>query len=203
MIGWLFVGGHKTDNNPLDLALLGRIPSPRVEFGVINKTNPSGDKRRAMASEPRDPDLPGILRRTPAIRRRIYLYVDHRLSRWAEYHRTLHGVYNLGDQYEPKAPIRRFDRAPPAPRRDFHGLLLSCRTIYTEASASLYSSHWYLVRYHAAQSLAPLRALSPTSIASLTNLRVILNECSCHGLGDSEGYDQCCVSKSKYEPILP
>jgi hypothetical protein len=156
-----------------------------------------------MASKPRDPDLPGILRLTPAIRRRIYLYVDHRLSRWEEDDRTLHKVYNFGEQYEPKEVIRTFNGPLPVPRRDFHGLLLSCRTIYTEASASLYSSHWFLLRYHAAQSLAPLRALSPASVASLTNLRVILNECSCHAVGNDEGYVDCCVSKSRYELIIP
>lgn len=150
-----------------------------------------------MASEPRDPDLPGILRLSPAIRERIYLQVG--LGRWEEYGRIKHEVYNLGDQYEFQSPITNFYERP---QRGFHGLLVSCRTIYTEASAMLYSSHWFLFRYQPAKSLAPLRSLSPASIASLTNLRVILNQGSCHAIENgTEGGGGCCESRRLYELI--
>lgn len=144
-----------------------------------------------MASELYEPDLPGILRLSPAIRHRIYMQVG--VGRWDNFGSTTHKVYNLGDQYEFQSPITNFFERP---QRGFHGLLVSCRTIYTEASALLYSSHWFVFRYQAAQSLAPLRSLSPASIASLTNLRVVLNQHSCHAIENgSEGNGGCCNSR--------
>lgn len=150
-----------------------------------------------MASEPRDAHVPGILRLSPAIRHRIYLEIP--MGRWEQYDNINHHVYNLGDQYEVRAPNTGFQlMSEERPRRFFHGLLVSCRTIYTEASALLYSSHWFHFRHKAAHSFAPLRALRPASIASLANLSVILNECSCHVIDDGA---RCCDDKRKYALI--
>jgi hypothetical protein len=58
---------------------------------------------------------------------------------------------------------------------------------------------WFLFRYQPAQSLAPLRSLTPATIASLTNLRVILNEGSCHAVENgTEGCGGCCHSRRQY-----
>ncbi|KAH6854922.1 hypothetical protein B0I37DRAFT_395247 [Chaetomium sp. MPI-CAGE-AT-0009] len=63
---------------------------------------------------------------------------------------------------------------------NFHGLLLCCRTIYAEAAALLYSTNRFFIYYSDPGSLKPLHALTPTSLASLTRLKVILNQASCH-----------------------
>ncbi|KAG6365413.1 hypothetical protein INS49_007024 [Diaporthe citri] len=62
----------------------------------------------------------------------------------------------------------------------FHGLLLSCRTIYKEASALLYSHNRFIIRYWEKESLAPLRNLTPSSLSKLTYLKIVLNQASCH-----------------------
>lgn len=71
----------------------------------------------------------------------------------------------------------------------FHGLLISCRTIYAEASEILYSANRFNIRYWDKRSLEPLRNLTPRSLSNLTYLKIILNETSCHGRYESEAYD--------------
>lgn len=62
----------------------------------------------------------------------------------------------------------------------FYGLLVCCRTIYAEVSALLYSSNRFVIRYSEKQSLSPLRDLTPSSLSSLTHLKITLNQTSCH-----------------------
>lgn len=62
----------------------------------------------------------------------------------------------------------------------FHGLLLSCRAVYTEASVLLYRTNRFIIRYCDIGSLEPLRNLTPLALSNLTHLKVILNEASCH-----------------------
>lgn len=62
--------------------------------------------------------------------------------------------------------------------QSFHGLLLSCRTIYTEAATHLYSTNWFLLRYKSHQSLELLRASGPIPLRVLTVLKIVLNETS-------------------------
>jgi hypothetical protein len=97
-------------------------------------------------------------------------------------------VYDLNCQNCPEPP-ESLIRYP----LGFHGLLLSCRTIYAEAAALLYSSNWFIIRYHQRRSLESLRALTPHALAHLTNLKIVLNQVSCHAqnLGD-EGCGGCC-----------
>ncbi|KAK3901360.1 hypothetical protein C8A05DRAFT_44989 [Staphylotrichum tortipilum] len=126
-----------------------------------------------MATPPSDPPLPGILRLSPALRRRIYVLVGlgHGYNRFGQ---TAPEVYNLdGDNGE----------RPPSWSGHclwFFGLLVSCRTIHDEAAALLYSSNWFVIRYHQRRSLASLCALSPPAVANLINLRIVLNQSSCH-----------------------
>ncbi|CZR60241.1 uncharacterized protein PAC_10137 [Phialocephala subalpina] len=73
---------------------------------------------------------------------------------------------------------------PPSatPSTDFqisYNLLLTCRTVYTEASCILYSTNTFFIRYNDARSLEMLRNLTADSIALLTQLTVHLNVASC------------------------
>ena len=85
-------------------------------------------------------------------------------------------------------------RAPEAEevRPNFAGLLLSCRHLYTEAAALLYSANRFVIFYAQLGSLKPLRALSPTVLASLTSLKILLNESSCHQPTHSKEYPPLC-----------
>ncbi|KAK4234586.1 hypothetical protein C8A03DRAFT_37632 [Achaetomium macrosporum] len=64
--------------------------------------------------------------------------------------------------------------------RNFAGLLRSCRALYVETAALLYSANRFVIFYsHLGGSFDRLRALSPTSLASLTSLKIVLNETCC------------------------
>ncbi|KAK4129110.1 hypothetical protein N657DRAFT_630073 [Parathielavia appendiculata] len=85
---------------------------------------------------------------------------------------------------------------PPPPRK-FAGLLLSCRPLYTEPTALLYSANRFVIFYshHGSLRLKTLRAPSPTALASMTSLNIVLNESSCHQPTDSHNYPPsryCC-----------
>ena len=139
-----------------------------------------------------------LLRLTPPLRRRIYRFVD--LASW--------------DRLEPY----KFDlhgRDTPVPEQPkpsaFHGLLLSCRVIYTEAAALLYSANRFILHYaHACpglpeppEPLMPLRALTAASLASLTSLTIVLNQASCHHhFGHGGYYSLCCLERDKKGPGL-
>ncbi len=129
-----------------------------------------------------------LLRLTPAVRRHIYRFVG--LASWRAdepFKFDLHGRESLAWLEWPKP-------------REFHGLLLSCRLIYAEAAALLYSANQFVLHYpHASpEPLAPLRALTATSLASLTTLTVVLNQASCHlplDNGGCSGY--CCLERDE------
>jgi hypothetical protein len=79
----------------------------------------------------------------------------------------------------------------------FRGLLLSCRAIYREASALLFSSNKFVIHYRhgAERSLQPLRNLTASSLAALASLKIVLNQSSCHHRkphGDGLGTWTCC-----------
>ena len=132
-------------------------------------------------------ELPPLLRLPPPVRRRIYRFIGVVSSPGEDPHRfDLHGRF-----------VSRWLRPPPKPSA-FHGLLLSCRLLYTEAAALLYSSSRFILRYDPAHPdpLRPLCALTTTSLASLTSLVIILNEASCHHHFEWGQYHECCLEGS-------
>ncbi|KAH6839596.1 hypothetical protein B0I37DRAFT_408991 [Chaetomium sp. MPI-CAGE-AT-0009] len=140
--------------------------------------------------------LPGILRLTPECRQRIYVHLG---LAYRFYFRTPRpAVYDLGDPSsfaQAGSPDEEF--------QTFHGLLLSCRTLYAEASALLYSSNRFLVHYQPPHYslLAPLRALTPHAVRHLTHLKVVLNQASCHGRDPgNNGHGGCCLGRSWSRP---
>ncbi len=130
-----------------------------------------------------DLPVPGLLRLAPETRHRIYQHAG--LGYKELYDLRAPAVYNLGEQSN-SAPFR--------------GLLLSCRTIYTEASALLYSANWFMIRYQPRRSLKALRILGPRTLACLTHLKVILNQTSCHQRpkadAEYEGHFHACCSNN-------
>src|SRR5690242_19652636 len=58
--------------------------------------------------------------------------------------------------------------------RNFAGLLRSCHALYVETAALLYSANRFVIFYSHHGSFDHLRALSPTSLASLTSLKIVL-----------------------------
>jgi hypothetical protein len=88
---------------------------------------------------------------------------------------------------------RRYDyNRRPAEKPGFHGLLLTCRTIYAEASALLYSSNRFVIHYPHKRSIQPLRLLAFSTFASMTSLKNFLNESACHYRRENEEYGKCC-----------
>lgn len=120
-----------------------------------------------------DVPAPPLLRLPPVLRRRIYFWAGLAPLDWQglPIPLDLHGDFDTS-------------------RLGFHGLLLSCRAIYAEASALLYSLNRFVIRappnsqyatYTPQRSgLAPLRALAATSLTSLRHLRITINDTSCH-----------------------
>lgn len=131
-----------------------------------------------------------LLRVTPHVRLHIYRFVG--LASWDPeelYKFDLHG------RASPARPHWQWPRAS-----EFHGLLLSCRVIYAEAAALLYSANRFVLHYaHGAPDpLAPLHALTATSLASLTRLTVVLNQASCHHHFAHGGYyGSCCLERDE------
>ena len=121
-----------------------------------------------------DSPAPLLLRLPSSIRRRIYLYLG--VARWD-------GLPLLFDLDGPLNSSKEIG---------FRGLLLSCRALYVEASALLFSSNRFVIHYSHKRSLQPLRHLSPLSLASLASLKIVLNEASCHHRRGSESRVQCC-----------
>jgi hypothetical protein len=133
-----------------------------------------------------------LLHLTPLVRRRIYRFVG--VASWdhLEPHKfDLHGRATRVTE-QPKAST-------------FHGLLLSCRVIYAEAAALLYSANRFVLHYahNGPEPLAPLFALTAASLASLTNLTIVLNQASCHQhFGFGGYYSSCCLERSYAGPGL-
>ncbi|KAK3937195.1 hypothetical protein QBC46DRAFT_366412 [Diplogelasinospora grovesii] len=141
--------------------------------------------------EDQPPRPPALLRLPPHLRHRIYLHIG--IARRDGRPNT----YYLDGRKELPGFASAFD---PPPTRNFTGLLRSCRDLYTEVAALLYSANQFVM--HAGKaSLEPLQALSPTAIASLTSLKMVLNECSCHHPVDSRDYPPlCCCDDVEHEP---
>ncbi|KAK3898480.1 hypothetical protein C8A05DRAFT_37929, partial [Staphylotrichum tortipilum] len=102
-------------------------------------------------------------------------------------------TYILGGRTESGRPRYVSDFDPP-PTRDFAGLLRCCRALAVETAALLYSANRFVIFYSSRHdSFKRLRALSPTSIASLTNLKIVLNE-SCPEPTDPSSHSHCWCS---------
>ncbi|KAL2149781.1 hypothetical protein VTH82DRAFT_8433 [Thermothelomyces myriococcoides] len=71
--------------------------------------------------------------------------------------------------------------------RGFHGLLGSCRSIYLEAAALLYSANEFVLRYEKPGSLQPLLALTPPVLSSLVSLKIVLRQTTCHHRAEEAG----------------
>ncbi len=139
-----------------------------------------------------------LLRLTPLVRHRIYRFVG--VASWdplAPHKFDLHGR-DTSVTEQPQAST-------------FHGLLLSCRVVYAEAAALLYSANRFVLHYaHAApglpeppEPLAPLFALTAASLASLTSLTIVLNQASCHQhFGFAGYYSSCCLQRNPTGPGL-
>lgn len=132
---------------------------------------------------PHPATTPCLLRLPPPLRHRIYLHTG--VARFDGHPYT----YYLDGRKESR-PFRTESDPPPA--RNFAGLLLSCRALHAEAAALLYSANRFVIFYSRQGSLAPLRALSPTSLASLASLKIVFNESSCHYPVDSCDYPPSC-----------
>lgn len=78
----------------------------------------------------------------------------------------------------------------------FQGVLLSCRTIYEEASEVLYSSNRFAVRYSRPGCLRCLQNLRISSVKALRSLKDILAETSCHFPVD-QSPGECCVDNGQ------
>lgn len=128
---------------------------------------------------------PQLLRLPPRLRRRIYF--------WA-------GLAPLNCEGIPFPLDLHGDFDTPS--LGFYGLLLSCRAIYTEASALLYSLNRFIIGMPSngpyamyrppCTGLAPLRALTTSSLASLRHLTIIISEASCHPRKNGPHFGQCC-----------
>ncbi|KAK4155310.1 hypothetical protein C8A00DRAFT_13636 [Chaetomidium leptoderma] len=122
-----------------------------------------------------------LLRLPPSVRHRIYLFLG--LASWNCYP----NVFGLNGRRDP------WIQFPSC----WLGLLRSCRAIYADAAAFFYSANRFIVWYSNPGSLEPLRALTPWSIASLTSLKVVLNEASCHSPGVLLSYPLYCCEEDK------
>lgn len=82
----------------------------------------------------------------------------------------------------------------------FYGLLLSCRAIYSEAAALLYSANRFSIRYTHPGSLGPLRSLTAPSLASLTHLKIVLHQAPCYHPSDifNDGGYRCLHGRPHY-----
>ncbi|ROV98065.1 hypothetical protein VMCG_07038 [Cytospora schulzeri] len=134
--------------------------------------------------DPHDPQTsrgrePGILRLQPSLRTLIYEFIGVRGSTASELADEGGGrIFNLNGP-------RRLEQ----PQIGFHGLLVSCRVLYREVSRLLYATNRFTIRFSDRQSLEPLRNLRPPTCASLTHLKVILAETSCHFTGPTSDED--------------
>ncbi|KAL2258658.1 hypothetical protein VTK26DRAFT_7958 [Humicola hyalothermophila] len=70
---------------------------------------------------------------------------------------------------------------------NFRGLLLSCRATY-----ELFSSNRFAIHYGTTQSLQPFRNFTPSSVASLSSLKIVFNQTACQILTQKGCRDHCC-----------
>jgi hypothetical protein len=131
------------------------------------------------------PSRPALLRLTPDIRLRLYRYLG--LASW-------NGHPYLFDLRGGRADGRIWPGTPPVPI-DFHGLLISCRIIYAEAAALLYSANSFVVHYYAPAQppgLYSLNALTEVALRSLSQLKIVVNEAACHNRVTGINYTLVC-----------
>ncbi|KAK4243996.1 hypothetical protein C7999DRAFT_35672, partial [Corynascus novoguineensis] len=107
---------------------------------------------RSIEEQP--PRPPTLLRLPPYLRHSIYLHIGIARRDGRPY------TYYLDGRKESRIFVSAFD---PPPRRNFAGLLRSCRDLYIEAATLLYSTNQFVIYAYNA-SLEPLQALSPTAI---------------------------------------
>ena len=136
----------------------------------------------------KDP-VPPLLRLPPILRHRIYRFMD--LTSWngSPYIFDLRGRDPESGRSYPFKEGWRYPRA-------FCGLLLSCRGIYAEFAALLYSTGRFVVHYTEPGSLAPLLSLTAPALSSLGALKIVLNQASCHHRTRSDYDKDCCVHRS-------
>ncbi len=137
-----------------------------------------------QASQP-----PGIVDLPADLRRRVYLYLGVARFDGRPY------TYYLDGRKESRSAVSAYD---PPPACNFAGALQSCRALHTEIGALLYSANRFIIFYSGRGSLEPLRALSPTALASLTSLKIVLNESSCHHPTDSTKCPSHCCYDASY-----
>ena len=150
------------------------------QFWAVPATTSQTEPR----TTPSSPSLPPLLRLPPSIRHRIYRFVG--LAPWDARAAPLFDLHGRKtSEWAPKPTI-------------FHGLLLSCRVIYAEAAALLYSANRFILHYDHAhpEPLRPLHALAASSVASLTRLSIVLNQASCHHPYEYGGDQLCCLQAS-------
>ena len=116
---------------------------------------------------------PPLLRLPPLLRHHIYRFTG--LASWdgSPYTFDLHGWDSGGQHVWMPRPPQLWPSA-------FRGLLLSCRAIYAEAAALLYSANRFVVHYTGVGTLAPLLSLTAPALSSLGSLKIVLNQASCH-----------------------
>jgi len=123
-----------------------------------------------------DATLPPLLRIPPAIRERIYRHVG--LASWDG---TAYQFDLGGNQPGSSLPELRTGW------RGFHGLLQTCHLIHDEAVGLLYSANKFSLYYcwtTGPRSLDPLHALTTPALAALSDLKIVLNQASCHQAED-------------------
>ncbi|KAK4233524.1 hypothetical protein C8A03DRAFT_19417 [Achaetomium macrosporum] len=142
--------------------------------------------------EQQPPRPQGFLRLPPQLRQRIYLYIGVARFDGRPY------TYYLDGHKEERRIRSELD---PPPAGNFAGLLRSCRALHAETAALLYSANRFVI-FYSQQGLKSLRALSPTSLASLTSLKIVLNESSCHHHTNSADYPpRCCCDGREYDGL--
>src|SRR5689334_2313892 len=129
--------------------------------------------------------LPPLLRLPTPVRYRIYDFVGLVSPGEFPHKYDLHG--------------HTVSRLAPKPST-FHGLLLSCRLVYAEAAALLYSASQFILRYNPVDPdpFKPLHALTDKSVACLTSLNIILNQTSWHHHYEYGNYPFCCLEGYKH-----
>ncbi|KAK0661207.1 hypothetical protein QBC41DRAFT_330468 [Cercophora samala] len=132
---------------------------------------------------------PPLLRISPELRQLIYLFTG--VAPWSRQERfifDLHGPPH-GEQVD-----EDFELHP-----QFRGLLLCCRAIYQEVAALLYSSNAFIL-YSATGSFGPILALTPTALASLTHLKIVINsQTACHiKTSRTRTVQDCCLASRDF-----
>ncbi|KAL2190531.1 hypothetical protein L209DRAFT_762724 [Thermothelomyces heterothallicus CBS 203.75] len=157
----------------------------------------------AMSSPSPSPSpspTPPLLCLSPHIRQRIYRYLG--LASWdgQPYTYKIKGGKTLYHSWYVPKPS------------SFHGLLLSCRALHAEAAALLYSANRFFIWYSSRRNrsrlgsesgLYFLHALTAPALRSLSRLKIVLNQASCHELDrrDPDTGSCCFYDPHRWMPI--